>query len=146
MTKDPYSPPSNEEEFKQYKKRSSGAVVREIIKYAGSYLIGIIAAISLTPVDVNMGSRYQLWFLYPILAPICYFLFYLYLEGAYLPFGGKGLTYWLYFAVGMVPIALEVLAYLLASRSFRALRPLWIGFPVGFVGTLGVYYSATASI
>ncbi len=87
-----------------------------------------------------------LWILYPVLAPIGFFLFYLYLEGAYLPYGGEGPSYWSYVAVGLVPIAMEVLALLLRSRQVRAWRPLWIGFPIGFVGTLGVYYTAAASI
>ena len=93
-----------------------------------------------------MGGHVPLWFLYPILAPIGLLLFYFYLEGAYLPFGGKGLIYWFFFTVGFVPFVMEVLAYLSRSRRLRAWRPLWIGFPIGFVGTLGVYYTAAASI
>ena len=125
---------------------SVGSVFREILKYLGAYLLGIIASMALTPVEMDMGGHVPLWFLYPILAPIGYLLFYFYLEGAYLPFGGKGLSYWLYFTVGLVPFVMEVLAYFLGSGRLRAWRPLWIGFPIGFVGTLGVYYTAAASI
>lgn len=87
-----------------------------------------------------------LWFVYPILAPVGFLLFYLYLEGAYLPFGGIGLSYWIYFSIGFVPVLMEILAYLMGSPRLRRWRPLWIGFPIGFVGTLGVYYTAAASI
>lgn len=66
---------------------SGGAVVREILKYLGAYLLGIMASIAITPVEMSMGGHVPLWFLYPMLAPPGYFLFYLYLEGAYLPFG-----------------------------------------------------------
>lgn len=52
----------------------------------------------------------------------------------------------MYFAVGLLPLALEAMAYFLGSRRLRAWRSLWIGFPLGFVGTLGVYYTAAASI
>ena len=45
-----------------------------------------------------------------------------------------------------LPFMMELLAYFLGSRSVLAWRPLWIGFPAGFVGTLGVYYTAAASI
>jgi hypothetical protein len=121
-------------------------VFREILKYLGAYLLGIITSIAITPVEMSMGGHVPLWFLYPILAPIGYFLFYLYLEGAYLPFGGEGPSYWLYVAVGLVPFVMELLAYLLRSRRLLAWRPLWIGFPIGFAGTLGVYYTAAASI
>ena len=142
MTENPYSPSSVEADLQN----SGGTAFREIFKYLGAYLLGIIASVALTPVEMSMGGHVPLWFLYPILAPIGYLLFYFYLEGAYLPFGGKGLSYWLYFAVGLVPLVVEALAYFLGSRRLREWRPLWIGFPIGFVGTLGVYYTAAASI
>ena len=37
-------------------------------------------------------------------------------------------------------------AYLVGSPRLRRWRPLWLGFPIGFIGTLGVYYTAAASI
>lgn len=84
--------------------------------------------------------------MYPFLAPIGCLLFYFYLEGAYLPFGGKGPSYWFYFTVGFYPFAMELVACFLGSRRWWAWRPLWIGFPIGFVGTLGVYDTAAASV
>ena len=48
--------------------------------------------------------------------------------------------------VRLEPKVMEVLVYFIKSRRLRAWRPLWIGFPIGFVGTLGVYYTAAASI
>ena len=146
MAENPYLPTGFEAEPRKASGMSVGALFREILKYLGAYLLGVIACVALTPVEMNMGGDVPLWFLYPILAAIGYFLFYLYLEGAYLPFGGKGLIYWFFFTVGFVPFVMEVLAYFLRSRRLRAWRPLWIGFPIGFVGTLGVYYTAAASI
>ena len=84
---------------------SARAVFREILKYLGAYLLGIITSIALTPVRMDMGGHVSLWFLYPILAPLGFLLFYFYLEGAYLPFGGKGLIYWFFFTVGLMPIS-----------------------------------------
>ncbi|PAY16786.1 hypothetical protein CKO51_24915 [Rhodopirellula sp. SM50] len=146
MAENPYLPTDVEAEPRKPNGISAGALIRETLKYLGAYLLGVIACVALTPVEMNMGGHEPLWFLYPILAPIGYFLFYLYLEGAYLPFGGEGPSYWLYASVGLVPFVMEVMAYLLGSRRFHAWRPLWIGCPIGFVGTLGVYYTAAASI
>ena len=146
MAENPYLPTGVEAEPQDSSGMSARTVFREILKYLGAYLLGIIASIALTPVEMSMGGHVPLWFLYPILAPIGLLLFYFYLEGAYLPFGGKGLIYWFFFTVGFVPFVMEVLAYLSRSRRLRAWRPLWIGFPIGFVGTLGVYYTAAASI
>ena len=146
MAENPYSPSRVEAEHHDSSGMSAGAVIRETLKYLGAYLLGIIASIALTPVEMSMGGHAPLWFLYPILAPIGFFLFYFYLEGAYLPFGGTGPSYWSYFTVGLVPLVMEVLAYSLGSRRLRVWRPLWIGFSIGFVGTLGVYYTAAASI
>ena len=145
MSENPYSPTGVDAEPQKLRGMSVGSALREILKYLGAYLLGIISSIALTPAEMNLGGA-PLWLLYPILAPIGYLLFYFYLEGAYLPFGGKGLSYWLYCVVGLVLFVMELLAYLLGSRSLLAWRPLWIGFPMGFVGTLGVYYTAAASI
>ena len=145
MSENPYSPTGVDADAQKLRGMSVGAVLREILKYLGAYLLGIVSSIAITPAEVDLGGA-PLWLLYPILAPIGFFLFYLYLEGAYLPFGGKGLSYWLYCAVGLVPFVMELLAYFLGTRSLLAWRPLWIGFPMGFVGTLGVYYTAAASI
>ena len=146
MTKNPYSPSGVEAGPGDSAGLSVRSAPPEFLKYLGAYLLGIIASIALTPADMNMGGHVPLWFLYPILAPIGFLLFYVYLEGAYLPFGGQGPTFWCYFSVGLVPFALEITAYFLPSRRLRRWRPLWIGFPIGFVGTLGVYYTAAASI
>lgn len=146
MTENPYSPTEVEGEPRLATETSGAAVVREILKYIGAYLLGIVAAIALTPVELDLGGNVPLFLIYPILAPVGYFLFYLYLEGAYLPFGGKGTSFWVYVGIGLLPYVMEALAFLVRSRLLSAWRPLWIGFPIGFVGTLGVYYTAAASI
>lgn len=146
VTENPYLTPGVDAENQNSTGISIVSVFRETLKYLGAYLLGIIAAIALTPVEISLGGHVPLWFLYPILAPIGYLLFYFYLEGAYLPFGGKGPSYWSYFSVGLGPFVMEVLPRALGARRLRAWRPLWIGFPIGFLGTIGVYYTAAASI
>lgn len=145
MTENPYSPSGDSTSSQELAGNSAKSLFREGGQYCAAYLLGIISSIALTPVETTLGGA-PLWLVYPILAPIGCLLFYFYLEGAYLPFGGKGTSYWWYFTIGLVPFALELAAYFLGSHRLRAWRPLWIGFPMGFVGTLGVYFTAAASI
>ena len=145
MAENPYSPSDVHTPPQVSAGISAKSIFRAVLSYCAAYLLGIISSIALTPVEMDLGGA-PLWLLYPILAPIGFLLFYVYLEGAYLPFGGKGPSYWLYFAVGLFPFVMEAAAYFLGTRRWHAWRPLWIGFPIGFVGTLGVYYSAASSI
>ena len=94
----------------------------EVTKYGLAYLFGIVICVLVTPVDLSLG-RVPIWPLYPLLAIIGVPLFYLYLSPQYLPFGSG---YGYYF--------------------IKPFRSLWIGFPIGFLGTLGIYYTAAASI
>ena len=147
MEENPYLPKDVEAEPRETNGMPVETLFPDILKYLGAYCLGMIACVAFTPVQMDIGGgNVPLWIFYPILAPIGYILFYLYLEGAYLPFGGKGSSYWFYVTIGLVPFVMEAMAYLLGTRRLSAFRPLWIGFPIGFVGTLGVYYTAAASI
>ena len=115
-----------------------------ILKYLGSYLLGIVACVLLTPAGLELIG-FPMWPLYPFLAVPGVAAFYFYLDTQYLPFG-SGALYRLIFAFGLIPFALGAATLLTRSPRLRAWRPLWIGFPIGFIGTLGVYYSAAASI
>jgi hypothetical protein len=119
--------------------------VLSVLKYVGSYILGTVACVLFTPAELEIAGV-VLWPYYLVFAAIGFFLFYLYLSNAYLPFGGSGASYWVLFSIGFVPLVSEVALHFARMASFRACRPLWIGFPIGFVGTLGVYYTAAASI
>lgn len=116
-----------------------------LVHYLVAYIAGIVACVITTPAETELAGL-TMWPLYLFLAPIGVALFYLYLSGAYLPYGGNGLGYWIICSLGLVPIVGESLARLAAIRWLRVLRPWWTAFPIGFVGTAGVYFSAAASI
>ena len=113
--------------------------------YFGAYILGIIACIAITPVELTL-INVPLWMYYPILAIPGYVAGYVLLSVGYLPLGGVGLGYWAMFLVGLVPIVMGVVNFYLRRPLIKALRPLWIGFPIGFAGTLGVYYIAASGV
>ena len=145
MTNNRNSSSTAEAELPTSRNTSAAKVLLAILKYVGSYVLGIAACVLFTPVELELAGV-VLWPYYPVFAAIGFFLFYLYLSSAYLPFGGSGASYWLLFSIGFVPVVFEAAAHFVRMPSFRACRPLWIGFPIGFAGTLGVYYTAAASI
>lgn len=116
-----------------------------MFKLVGAYLLGIVLCVALTPVGLELAGV-SLWPYYPGLAAPGFFLFYFYLEGPYLPDSAESLIYWLWFVLGLVPVAAELAAHFLRRRSWKPWRPLWLGAPLGFVGTLGVYFTAAASV
>lgn len=145
MPDNPYSSSTANVQVPGSRSKSAALVLLEILKYVGSYVLGIAACILFTPVELELAGV-VIWPYFIVFAAIGIFLFYLYLEGAYLPFGASGTAYWLLFSIGFVTPVLESVAYFTRLPRVRAYRPLWVGFPIGFVGTLGVYYTAAASI
>ena len=118
-------------------------VWKAVLTYLGCYLLGIVACILLTPVDLVLAGK-ALWPLYPVLAPVGFFLYYVYLTPPYV--FGSVTSYWMAGSIALIPILFEIAVRFWRAPRVRSWRPLWIGFPVGFLGTLGVYYTAAASI
>ncbi len=145
MTKNPYPASTAEAELPNSRHASAAKVVLSVLKYLGSYCLGIMACVLFAPAELELAGV-VLWPYYAVFAVIGFFLFYLYLSSAYLPFGGSGASFWLLFSIGFVPVVFEAAAQFVRMPSLRPCRPLWIGFPIGFVGTLGMYYTAAASI
>lgn len=113
-----------------------------ILKHLGSYLLGILACVMFTPVDPVLAGK-ALWPLYPLLAVVGAF-FYFALSPAYT--FGSGVVHWLVGLLGLTAVVFGVAAHFGPLRRLRFLSPLLISFPIGFVGTLGVYYGAAQSI
>ena len=145
MTNNPYiapsAPPAPPENTRPSSLRRFAVVGG---RYLIAYLAGILLCVLLTPASIMLVS-YPIAILYPFLAVVGVPLFYLCLSGPYYPYGGEGLAFMLMYSVGFIPIAME-LAVLALPRHVRGYRPIWIGTPVGFVGTLGIYYTAAASV
>lgn len=142
MTVNPYSSSDSEAESDQQtpQRVSASPVLLSILKYVGSYLLGMVACVVFTPAEMELAGV-AMWLYYPIFGLIGFVLFYL-----QIPIANSGLLYWLPFAIGCLPIVFEVIAFFVGTPRLRAFRPLWIAFPLGFVGTLGVYFAAAASI
>jgi hypothetical protein len=123
------------------KKRSS--FLKFLMKFLGAYLLGIVACVLVTPVEpVLVGT--PLWPSYPLLAIIGFFLFYLTLPPHYV--FGAGIAYGLVYSIGLLSVVFGLAVHFGPLRRIRFLSPLLIGFSFGFVGTMGVYYTAAASI
>ena len=148
MPDNPYSPPTLNVDIPTSRLgRCSANVMREILKYVGSYLLGISVCVIGTPVDLAPGGV-PLWPLYFLLSPIGILLYCFYLPtlpSAYWPFGAS-LGYWSLASIGLIPFVFEVTTYFRRLSRLRRWRLFWVGFPIGFVGTLRIYYTATASI
>lgn len=115
----------------------------EATKYLGYYLLGIVACVLFTPADLVLVGTH-LWPFYPFFSVIGFVLFYLYLPPNYV--FGPTFGYWLVYSLGIVLVLLGVAVHFRPLRRLHSLRHMLIGFPVGFVGTLGVFYTAGASI
>jgi hypothetical protein len=114
-----------------------------VLKYLGAYLAGVVACVLLTPVETDLVGK-SLWPLYPLLAVVGFFLLYLYIPPQYV--FGSGIAYGLVYSTGLLSVVLGLAVHFGPLRRLRALGPLLIGFPFGFVGTMGVYYTAAASV
>ena len=122
-------------------KRKSSLLLA-ILKYIGSYLLGIIMGIAFTPAEISLAGA-PVWLFYP-LAFLGFIAYYLYLSPQYV--FGVASSYWLVGTIGLIPMLFELAAWRTADRGLSVWRPLWFGLPIGFLGTLGVYYSLAASI
>ncbi len=112
-------------------------------QYLLCYLAGIIACVILTPVEVVLLEA-PMWLFYVPLAPIGYFFFYFDLPPQYV--FGSNISYWSVYLFGIAIVSIGFVSGLVLKGRLRPWRPLMIGFPIGFVGTLGLYYTAASSI
>jgi hypothetical protein len=114
-----------------------------MMKYLGAYLVGVVACVLVTPVEpVLVGAH--LWPYYPLLAIIGFLLFHLYLAPQSV--FGSGIACGLIYSIGLLSVVLGLAVRFGPLRRMRFLSPFLIGFPIGFVGTMGVFYTAAASI
>jgi hypothetical protein len=107
-----------------------------------AFLLGCVGAVMSLPNITTLGGL-PIFVAYPVLGIIGYPLYYLYLNDGY-RFGG-GTVEWAHYIFGMLPI-LGVMTLWKSPSKGRTLALGLIGFPVGFIGTLGLYFTAAASI
>ena len=120
-------------------------VIRSISRYFGAYLLGIIAGILFSPADIILAGQWLL--LHYVIGGLLGFIFVIYCA-----IFSPEFVFWFYLiTVGFLPLWVRL--YFRFSRKteeqitrLMIFRPLWITFPLGFLGTLGVYAAALESI
>ena len=119
------------------------AILLRTRDYLFPYIGGIVAAIVFTPVEHSLAGV-ELWFIYPIFAVPAFVLF----SFAFQPlslFSFDGL-FLLFYAASLVTILFGVAAHFASLHHYRKLAPALVAFPLGFIGTVGVYFIAMSSI
>ncbi len=112
-------------------------------QYFLGYLAGIIACIIFTPVELMLLDA-PMWLFFIPFASIGYFSFYFYLPPQYV--FGSNVSYWSVYVLGITLVSIGFALGVMFKGRLRPWRPLMIGFPIGFVGSLGLYYTAASSI
>lgn len=132
---------SEQDDTTDVKPASGRKILLGIPKYLGAYLLGIAACIIATPAEWDFGRFPFFFLLYPILSVPFFFLwpFMVFQESTYL-------YRWWMWLIALTPVAGEGIAFLASRPRVRAWRPLWFGFPIGFVGSFTVYWACVLSI
>lgn len=114
------------------------------LKFFAAYSLGIISCMVLTPVEAELAGIW-LWSAY-LLAPVGLLLSAVLLwQENDLSFGKSVLSVALW-VMAFTPCVLECVCFLWHQSRLGRWRPLWVGFPIGFIGTLGMFFSAQLSI
>lgn len=116
-----------------------------MLKWIGSgivgYLLGILFAVAFTPAEVVLAGVNLLPF-YLLLSVVGVVFFVILLFQQYTDMLS---TWWVGLFV-LLPLACELGMYFGKKKSLRILRPAWFAFPIGFLGTLGIYFAGAQSI
>lgn len=119
------------------------AILLRTRDYLFPYIGGIVAAIVFTPIEHSLAGA-ELWYFYPIFAVPAFVLF----SFAFQPlslFSFDGL-FLLFYAASIVTMLFGVAAHFASLHLYRKLAPSLVTFPLGFMGTVGVYFIAMSSI
>jgi uncharacterized Tic20 family protein len=123
-------------------------LLKGALKYFGAYLLGMVACVLYCtfladlPDGIGINGLVELIAATPYAVMGLYFFFAtLFTEFFDLIRDQGGVLLLL-----LLPFMCEGIARRRRSLSFRAWRPLWIGFPLGFLGTLGIYWMAIVSM
>lgn len=112
-------------------------------QYFLCYLAGIVACIIFTPVELVLLDA-PIWLFFVPFAPVGYCFFYFDLPPQYV--FGSNIYYWSVYVFGIAFVSIGFVSRILTKGRLRPWQPFMIGFPIGFVGTLGLYYAAASSI
>ena len=115
-----------------------GRLLLRFTAYVGAYLAGIITCIAFTPAEMVLAGKSLLdvdpWF------SLLGFLFF------FFGYGAGTAQFWYVGSTAFIVMAFGIATFFVDRPWLVALRPWLFAFPVGFVGALGAYYTAAASI
>jgi|GEM_PF-6559572 len=112
--------------------------------FALSYLLGIAACVMLTVAEFELaGVNLLPWYLGGAVIGLILIVILLFQEP------GSVLAVWPIWLVLLAPFVIETVLALSRKPGVRRLgwfRACWIGFPIGFIGTFGIYIAGSMSI
>lgn len=111
-----------------------------ILEYVRAYLLGIVAAIVITPAQLSLAGV-QMWYLYPIFAVPAFLLFSTQLSTTL-----SGIILACIYLVSIGCVLFGIAAHFGSLRRYQHLSPRLIGSTIGFVGTFATYIIAMGSI
>lgn len=118
-------------------------ILPAILRFLGFYFLGIVVSVLLTPVELTLIGR-PLWLFFAPFAAIGYVVFYFNLPPEYV--FGSGSLYWTVYVLGLAGVLGGAAAAIFGQGRVRRWATPLIGLSLGFVGTLGVYYTIAAGI
>ena len=142
MSDNPFASPTVEEKARPAKGLRPWVVVKEILKYFGTYVCGILLCIVLTDAEVELAGK-NLVLIYLILSIPGVALW---IIAAVQALPSPPFEMWWFLTMILLPCLGEVVVRFPGRKRLRNWRPFWIGTPVGFVGTLGIYWAGSLSI
>ena len=113
-----------------------------ILQYVLAYFLGIVVAIVFTPVEMSLVGK-DLWYLYPILAIPAFILFFTQFSIHSL---GSDLIFAFVYLGSIACVLFGIASHFGSLRRFRSHGPKLIGFTIGFMGTIAVYFISSSSI
>jgi len=142
MSENPYAPPTDGRRPPSTGWQFVARVLLTLLKYFGCYLLGIFLCVILTDAEFVLAG---LWLLpaYVLLSVVGCFLWFV---SAFQALPSIPFEMWWVLLMLAMPCVGETLAYRYRGSNLRNWRPMWFGLPVGFVGTLGIYWVGSLSI
>lgn len=113
-----------------------------MLEYVRAYLLGIVAAIVITPAQLSLAGV-QLWYLYPILSIPAFFLFSTQLSAN---LSWPNIIVACIYLVSIGCVLFGIAAHFGSLRRYQHLSPKLIGSTIGFMGTFAVYLISMGSI
>ena len=113
-----------------------------MLEYVRAYLLGIVAAIVITPAQLSLAGV-QLWYLYPIFAVPAFLLFSTQLSAN---LSWSNIIIACIYLVSVGCVLFGIAANFGSLRRHQHLSPRLIGSTIGFMGTFATYIIVMSSI